>query len=476
LIDALGIRQSSTKSDNRTSSFVNASLVPLLACLYLPFIGGGYLTDDYAHVLRLSSIDSPVRLIDQPDTFGFYRPVTQASLALDLAMHSAQPALSRLLNVVLHGCVIALAFVVGRLLIGPSAGAALATLAFALTPKAHPIAVLWISARAELLMSAFSLIAVAAWILWTRNGRTRWLLGAAAAYALALLSKETATLLPLVLLLSPGAERPLASRVRAVAALCVIAVAVYAWRAHVGALTPFSGDEHYDLMTGIGRIVRSLQNYSGRMIAAPLALVVLFVVARFVEKRRAGLARPNATMGIMMNVLVFPMVWVLVFLAPVLPIVARSELYLYLPVFGFCLLAGLFAEIALWNVTGRRAFAIAAVLYIVALGGYQAWRAREIHRDLVFSEKLVAALRASPDLAGRQGGILLIPSDAQTESFLRDSIGGYLHLVLEHAFGSSTLTGAVQYPGEPMRPASLHLACTYRDGQISLRPLTSPEQ
>ena len=39
-------------------------LVPLLACLYLPFIGGGLLTDDFAHIVHLSTIESPARLID----------------------------------------------------------------------------------------------------------------------------------------------------------------------------------------------------------------------------------------------------------------------------------------------------------------------------------------------------------------------------------------------------------------------------
>jgi hypothetical protein len=53
-------------------------------------------------------------------------------------------------------------------------------------------------------------------------------------------------------------------------------------------LTPFSGDEHYSLLTGIARVARSVQNYSGRMIGAPLALVVLLILARIVDGRRAG--------------------------------------------------------------------------------------------------------------------------------------------------------------------------------------------
>src|SRR5262245_49992191 len=126
-------------------------LIPFLACLYIPWGSGGLQTDDFAHIERLSSLDSPLRLLDRPDAFGFHRPVTQASLALDLMMQGT-PALSRTINIVLHACVIALASIVASQLLSTSLAGTLATTAFALTPKAHPIAALWLSARAELLM------------------------------------------------------------------------------------------------------------------------------------------------------------------------------------------------------------------------------------------------------------------------------------------------------------------------------------
>ena len=447
-------------------------LVPLLAFLYLPFIGGGLLTDDFAHVEHLTRIPTAARILDAPDTFGFYRPVTQASIALDLAVHGPRPARLRALNVVLHACVIGLAFVVARLVLGSPLAAGLATLAFAMTPKAHPIAVLWISARAELLMSAFSLIAVAAWILWTRNGRLAWLLGAAGAYILALLSKETATLLPILLLFTPGSSRTWKSRAAAAALLCGLAVAIYAWRAHIGALTPFSGDAHYDVMTGASRWARSLQNYTGRMIGAPLALTLLCLTARFVEKRRAaraGAAEPRGSYSIMASLLVLPLAWVIAFLAPVLPIVARSELYLYLPVFGLCLLAGLLAQALIWNVAQRRTVAVVVAVYVVTLGAYQVVRGISIRRDLVFSERLVEAIRHNPEVTAYQGAALLvIPADATTERFLQDAIGGYLSLVLQHALGSTRLTGDTQYAGAASRQAGLRLLCEYRDGEVRL--------
>jgi hypothetical protein len=251
-----------------------------------------------------------------------------------------------------------------------------------------------------------------------------------------------------------------------VAALCVLAIAIYVWRAHIGALTPFSGDAHYDVMTGASRWARSLQNYTGRMIAGPLALTLLFLTARFVDKRRAALAGAAGTRGsysIMASFFVFPLAWVIAFLAPVLPIVARSELYLYLPVFGVCLIAGLLAQALIWNVAQRRTVAVVVAVYVVTLGAYQVARGIAIHRELVFSEKLVEALRRSPEVTAYEGAALLVvPADVTTERFLQDAIGGYLSLVLQHALGRTRMTGTVQYRGSPTSPADLRLLCTYQ--------------
>jgi hypothetical protein len=447
-------------------------LVPLLAALYLPFIGGGFLTDDFAHVEHLARIDSVTRLVDSPDTFGFYRPVPQASIALDLAVHGQQPARFRAINVLLHAAVIALAFVLARLVLGSQVAAGFAALAFALTPKAHPIAVLWISARAELLMSLFALASIAAWIVWTRGGRWLWLAAAGLAYALALTSKETAALLPLLLLITPRAERRWTARMAGVGALVIVALVIYILRGQTGALMPFSGDAHYDLTSDAARLARSLTNYTGRMIAAPLALVLIVAIVRLMWGRRWGRSwgrrsSPSPTPSPTPSP-AFALAWPLVFLAPVMPLAARAELYVYLPVFGWCLLAG-WAAWALSSHLDRRALAAAALVCAAAFGSYQIFRSLEIHHVLAFSEKLVEALRSSPELAGHTGRLTLVPADAVTERFLRDSIGGYLYVVLPLAVGHGRIDGSVQYSGEPSA-GQWRLVCRYRDGEVDVSP------
>ena len=381
------------------------------------------------------------------------------------------------MNVALHALVIAMAFLVARLVLQSTSAAGLATLAFALTPKAPAIAVLWISARGELLMALFSLAAIAAWIVWTRTGRAWWLAAALAAYGLALLSKETATLLPLVLLLTPRSERPFAARAGAVTGFIVLALIIYAWRSQTGALTPFAGDTHYSADISLALWLRNATNYAGRMIAVPLALVMLLSLAHFSFFRRAeasAFAKAPADRSASADTrtlkralyedskapLAFAGAFVVLFLAPVLPISLRSELYLYLPVFGVCLIAGWLGSL-LSDGIGTRSLAVAVAVSILALGGYQIARARDIQQDLVFSDKLVKALRTSPLVANANQSVLLVPADRSTEQSLQSAIGGYLYAVLQYAFDAPPRAGAVQYSGEPATPADVRLLCAY---------------
>ena len=443
--------------------------VPLLALIYLPFVNGGLLTDDFAHVVHLSTINSSARLVDAPDAFGFYRPVTQGTIAVTPGLRGSHPAQARAFNVVLHALVIALAFIVARCVLLSPLAAGLATLAFAMTPKAPSIAVLWISARGELLMALFSLVSIAAWIMWTRRGRWWWLAAALAAYGLALLSKETATLLPLLLLLTPRSERSVSARATAATGFIVVALVIYAWRSQTGALTAFAGDEHYSPEISVALWLRNGINYAGRMIAAPAALVALLVIARCLD-RRHPVPSGSRSYLVRFDVVAFAAAFVVIFLAPVLPISLRSELYLYLPVFGMCLVAGWLGALVVYDATTRPLIVTIAV-YTLALGGYQIARARDVQQDLRFSEHLVTALRRITPLATTNASVLLIPSDSVTERSLQSAIGGYFYVVLQYAFDGPPRAGAVQYGGEPPRHADVRLTASYRtDGSVVISP------
>jgi hypothetical protein len=443
------------------------ALLVLLIGAYVPFLGGGLLTDDFAHLDYLSQTGAAGRLFASPDAFGFYRPIPQLSIYVDLTFLDSTPSGSRAVNLALHAAVLAAAFMVAGALFNDTMAASFATIAFALTPKAHPMAVLWMAARAELLMALFSLIAVASWIRWSRGGHGAWLGLAFAGYCAALMSKETAVLLPLLFLAAPGASRPWRFRIAAVSALCAAALAILVWRAHIGAMMPSSADAHYSPATTLSRWVRNLQNYTGRMAPAPLGLVVALAIA--------ALPRPAAIRALGRNLreeralVTFGLAWCLAFLAPVLPIVARSELYLYMPGFGLCLIAGSIAESIVRESRRGRALLVALGVYVAGFGLYQASRSVELHRNLSFSEALVAALERSEPVREAASPIVLVAHDPATERFLRDAIGGYLPVLLQRVFPGRQMTGVIDYDRSGTDGTVLRLVCEYSSGTVTLR-------
>lgn len=444
-------------------------LVALVVAAYLPFLGGGFLTDDFVHIDRLTHASGSGEVVNAPDAFGFFRPVTQASLYLESLIHPAAAPFFRLTNVVLEVLVVIAAFATARLLLNAMSAAALATLIFALTPKAHPIAVLWISARGELLMSLFALVATWAWIVWTRGGGRRWLATAIVAYALAILSKETAFLLPAALLVAPGATMPLRRRAAMAAVMIGVAAVAFAWRIAAGALVPSTSDSHYMLATPLFRWGRNARNYFWRLLPEPLAAVILVGIAGVLQRRSRD--RERGTMNAQPATgapeqrttnLLFAMAWVAVFLLPVLPVVARNELYLYLPAFGMSILAVHLIATSLDLVSPSRHIQAAVVIFAIVCGAYQVSRSWQMHDELVFSGKLVDALAGVPGA----GVVLLVGDDEETRRLLKDTIGGYLPAVLRRAAPDGRLIASES--GDASLPGVVRLRCSYHDRGLVL--------
>ena len=138
-----------------------------------------------------------------------YRPITIWSFALNYAAGGLSPVGYHLVKVLLHGLNTALVYLLARVLFRTQKIALVAGLLFALHPI-HTEAVAWVSGRAELLAAFFLL---SAWLLYLRSFATltvtRWsfilsLIG----FAMAVLSKENALLLPVLLMLSDLMLRP----------------------------------------------------------------------------------------------------------------------------------------------------------------------------------------------------------------------------------------------------------------------------
>lgn len=176
--------------------------------LFLPGLGNGFAYDDVAVVAADERVHSLSRIGEifttgywRDDSLSLYRPLTTLSFAIDWSLAPGSAAWFHLSNALLHAVVTALAVL---LLAGfvPPAAALLGGLVFAVHPV-HVEAVANVVGRAEMLAAVFSL---GACILWIRESelpiwRTVRGVGVTMMFALALLSKESAVMLPALLLL-----------------------------------------------------------------------------------------------------------------------------------------------------------------------------------------------------------------------------------------------------------------------------------
>ncbi len=158
------------------------------AAVYVPALGVGFNADDYLILWRIKSIQAagdPLGYF----TFAFYeyfRPLGFLSFALDWRIWHLDAFGFHLTNVLLHVVNTLLVFWLGRRMFS-LAHAAIGGLLFGLHPASHE-AVYWVAARFDLLATCFTLLSLAT---LSRTG-AGWRAGGTAAFALALLSKESA--------------------------------------------------------------------------------------------------------------------------------------------------------------------------------------------------------------------------------------------------------------------------------------------
>ena len=178
----------------RRGRWIGALVAIVGGAVYLPSLASGFNADDFLILWRIKSIEG----LSEPLAyfkFAFYeyfRPLGFLSYALDWRLWGLNPWGFHLTNVVLHAANAALVFrLAGRLL--PVRGATVAAVLFALHPASHE-AVYWVAARFDLLATFFMLVSLVC--LTSANGG--WRSAGIVAFALALLSKESAISLVII--------------------------------------------------------------------------------------------------------------------------------------------------------------------------------------------------------------------------------------------------------------------------------------
>lgn len=132
----------------------------------------------------------------------YYRPLTNLSFRLDLAIAGTSPWFFHLVNILLAAVASVLVTLIIWELLHSGVWAALGGLLFACHPS-HVEAVAFISARTDLLVTIFTAVAGFGLLRSLRKHNARWWIIVLIGYALALLSKETALLFPVLIALAP---------------------------------------------------------------------------------------------------------------------------------------------------------------------------------------------------------------------------------------------------------------------------------
>jgi hypothetical protein len=352
-------------NNTKTAARTLALCIVLVAVCYANSIPNAFILDDILVVganERIRHID-PLHFLFQSywgdlNHAGIYRPLTIFTFSLEYPIWKVWAPGFRITNLLLHALNGFLVFLLARSLLG-SPAAALASAAVYLVHPIQTEAVVSIVGRSELLAAGFFF---AAWLMF-RKGRTWW---SALLYFLAVLSKESAITFPAAVLLevalTQGGIRKVMDSWRRFAVLAGTGIAYLGLRFYVlgGLGIPASGQYLNGTLTLSQRWLTSgrvfLQYF--RLLVAPvqiasdydfnsiavagvrdwdawlgLALVAgaIFLAFRFAK------VRPAVSFGIL-----FFFIALLPVSNWILPIaLLMAERFLYTPILGFALLAGL---------------------------------------------------------------------------------------------------------------------------------------
>jgi hypothetical protein len=335
--------------------------VAVFLLVYGPAVGHGFISDDFGWILdsRVTTPTEAAALFGK--SHGFYRPLVALSFAANYATSGNRPLGYGLTNLGLCLLCAGLIALTLQALQLPGFAAAFGAAVWLLNFHGINMAILWTSGRTALLLVATAAGAVLAML----RGHV---LVAVVCLALALLSKEEAVALPVMMLaclyvVSNDDQRRLGRRATGML-VCgiVLDLALYAWlRGHAGAMTPASAPDYYRFTLAIPDVLRNVAEYADRAGTFAAAVTLLAWVILRPETPRPAVRRRVVACGV---------IWLAGGYAVTMFLPVRSSLYACFPSIGACLIA---AEIcwSLWTASSgpRRRVALWAVVVIPVLCG-----------------------------------------------------------------------------------------------------------
>jgi hypothetical protein len=203
--DAKNVRPDATGAQPNESLLVGIMLA-FTALLYAPTLRFGFVYDDHLQIVQNPLVHSwrfvpevfrshVWEALDPGDAGNYYRPLNVLWFRINDALFGLRPVAWHATAILLHVVAVWLVYVLARRLSGKLLVALFAALLFAVHPMRHEV-VGWISGTTESLWSVLFLLAFLAY-LRSREG-ARWMVFSCAFYAGALVAKETAIMLPVV--------------------------------------------------------------------------------------------------------------------------------------------------------------------------------------------------------------------------------------------------------------------------------------
>ena len=172
----------------------------LAVVTYAPAMRVGFLSDDFTYVLWARGPLLPI--LEEQFTRGlyssFFRPLGSASLAIDYRIWHAWPVGWHVTNLAIHLMATAAVFYLGKELDCDAEACGAAALVFAVLPV-NTEAIVWVATRFDLLATLLMLGTLIFYLQARRTGSTVRYTTAVVCFVLALLSKESAYIIPLAL-------------------------------------------------------------------------------------------------------------------------------------------------------------------------------------------------------------------------------------------------------------------------------------
>jgi tetratricopeptide (TPR) repeat protein len=373
----------------------------ITALTYLGTLSFGFIYDDNVSIVRntaLRSFQSVPQAFHASSFFYLYRPLTSLWMWANFALFGLNPEWWHLATLALHVLITYLVFRVTYELAGDRTTAFIASLLFGVHP-AHVENVAWVSAVNDLLTSALLLTSFLAFLRHRKPGNQGglWLGLSVTLFASALLTKETAVVFPVLILVfswiftNETGESWWGRAIRSVRAsaafFCVLLVYLVA-RSHAvraAATTKATGVgwttmvftwpsilwfdvKHLVLPIALSEFYPSeYVLYPGlREFVLPAVLVIVIAIVVLLWMRQLENAK----------VAWFACAWVLLPLIPTLYLRALTpgdfihDRFLYLPSVGFVILVALAIRQLHWGLTERtRSATQVAILVLLAVAG-----------------------------------------------------------------------------------------------------------